>query len=396
MGKWTPNYVEDILHSKISSLVSGAIRRASVEKEPSITYENFVNELDSGDSFTTSIIDILVKEIADRHTRPYHDRKFLAERTIRTLRQLSSHARSYPGRMSGRSHSRRAVNLTEYFTASPNELEMDDDDDEYVEPVSLPGGSDSESARLNAMHAEFHASVWPPAPTRRITASPSPVSDEWPLPPASWAAPASSSSTVAPANLSRQPSIRRAAPRTRLVDFNDYTARRRTTTRDTLSSRPDVVETVTEPREGLSSQTVRRFFPFPRSRRHQTSTNPAWSEFSDTMSPDSDEPMQYFIEPSVGTWYDYDPPEPRLSPEAESREETENLLRAPRLRRGGIRPPESMLSRHASPITIVTPATESTTPAPATVPQNESSSTPAPEEPVAYPTPGSSENDNLA
>ena len=40
---------------------SGAIRRASVEKELCISYENFVNELDTGDSFTASLIDILVK-----------------------------------------------------------------------------------------------------------------------------------------------------------------------------------------------------------------------------------------------------------------------------------------------------------------------------------------------
>jgi len=40
---------------------SGAIRRASVEKELYISYENFVNELDTGDSFTASLIDILVK-----------------------------------------------------------------------------------------------------------------------------------------------------------------------------------------------------------------------------------------------------------------------------------------------------------------------------------------------
>lgn len=32
-----------------------------MEKEPTISYENFVNELDLGDSFTTSLIDILVK-----------------------------------------------------------------------------------------------------------------------------------------------------------------------------------------------------------------------------------------------------------------------------------------------------------------------------------------------
>jgi hypothetical protein len=33
----------------------------AVEKEPSITYESFVIELDTGDSFTLSLVDILVK-----------------------------------------------------------------------------------------------------------------------------------------------------------------------------------------------------------------------------------------------------------------------------------------------------------------------------------------------
>lgn len=86
----TPSYVDDVLHSKISIMVyvffqvvsakfanhppkkkiiiiiiflhsSGAIRRMAVEKEPSISYESFVNELDTGDSFTLSLVDILVK-----------------------------------------------------------------------------------------------------------------------------------------------------------------------------------------------------------------------------------------------------------------------------------------------------------------------------------------------
>lgn len=334
----------------------------------------------------------------------------MADRTIRTLRQLSTYTRSYQSRLPSRSHNRRAVNLTEYFTSSPNELEMDDDDDDFVESIPLPG-SESEAARLNAIHTELHtANAWPAPPTRRITASPSPVSDEWLPPPAPaplrspptasrhWTAgPASSPSTTFPSNLSRQATIRRAA-RSRIVDFSEFTHRRRTTTRDALTSHPESAETVTEPREGLSPQTVRRFFPFPRSRRYPTSANPAWSEFSDTVSPDSDEPVHYFsIEPAFPAWYDYDHAEPRVSPEAENREETENLLRAPRLRRGGVLPPENMLSRHASPITINTPPIENVVPPPPVLqPETLTSSTPMPEEPVAYPTPGSSENDNLA
>ena len=76
----TPNYVDEVLHAKVSNMVyvvvsvefvtsstfscfhsSGAIRRVAVEKEPSISYESFVDELDIGDSFTLSLVDILVK-----------------------------------------------------------------------------------------------------------------------------------------------------------------------------------------------------------------------------------------------------------------------------------------------------------------------------------------------
>lgn len=80
----TPVYTDDVLHSKVSTLVyvvtcspssaycilsafcvhrSGAIRRVAVERETttSITYENFVTDLDTGDSFAASLIDILVK-----------------------------------------------------------------------------------------------------------------------------------------------------------------------------------------------------------------------------------------------------------------------------------------------------------------------------------------------
>lgn len=41
---------------------SGAIKRARLEKtDTQITYEAFVEDLDRGDSFTTSLIEILVK-----------------------------------------------------------------------------------------------------------------------------------------------------------------------------------------------------------------------------------------------------------------------------------------------------------------------------------------------
>ena len=41
---------------------ASAVKRAKLEKgEPTITYEAFVEDLDEGDSFTSALIDVLVK-----------------------------------------------------------------------------------------------------------------------------------------------------------------------------------------------------------------------------------------------------------------------------------------------------------------------------------------------
>jgi len=41
---------------------AGAIKRSRLEKaEATITYEHFVEDLDAGDSFTTSLMEVLVK-----------------------------------------------------------------------------------------------------------------------------------------------------------------------------------------------------------------------------------------------------------------------------------------------------------------------------------------------
>ena len=314
-------------------------------------------------------------------------------------------------------HARRAVNLTtEYFTAPPNELEMDYDEDEFEGIAENP--TTIEGARVNSdLFEAFTTSPWPPPSARRIVASPSPVTDDWPGPPPMppLRSPPSSSgrpwssvtvppppATVPPSNLSRQASIRRAASRARMVDFNDFTTRRRSTTRDALPTGRDVPEIVTEPREGLPGQTVRRFFPFPRARRH-LATNPSWSEYPDTLSPDSaDEPVHFLaVDSTPVSWFEHQAsPEPlRPSEDVESREETEQLLRAPRLRRGGIRAPESILSRRVLPITInasppADPPAEPTTSE--LGPRGDEGTSIPVEEPVAYPTPGSSENEILS
>lgn len=54
-------------------LSSGAIKRAKLEKsEPTISYETFVEDLDRGDSFTTSLIEVLVKVRRARRCRGSH------------------------------------------------------------------------------------------------------------------------------------------------------------------------------------------------------------------------------------------------------------------------------------------------------------------------------------
>ncbi|KAF9567379.1 hypothetical protein CPC08DRAFT_814249 [Agrocybe pediades] len=394
MGKWTPNYVDDVLHSKISSLVTGAIRRASVDKEPSISYENFVNELDIGDSFTASVIDILVKELADRRTRPnVDDRRLISDRTVKSLRVLANSTRGYSHRLANvRSHARRAVNLNDYFAASHPDLDLGDEDDDFG---SMDIAATIEGARVNSdLYDAFNSNPWSAAVARRP--SPAPVSDEWALPsqrsPSSstrpWSA-STSTTTSIPANLSRTASIRRAT-RSRLVDFNEFTHRRRSANRE-QPSRSDAPESVTEPRENLSSQTVRRFFPFPRPRRQPQVTS-STHDVTGSLSPDSDDNGEEYTNV---VWYDFTG-EHGASPGVDNPEEAESLLRAPRLRRGGVRPPESIFSRHASPVVINAIPTPASAP-PAVTRWEENASAPvASEEPAAYPTPGSTENEHLS
>lgn len=413
MGKWTPNYVDDVLHAKISNMVSGAIRRAAVEnsKEQSISYDSFVNELDTGDSFTISLVDILVKELAHRRNRDrttVSDRRLLADNTIKGLRSLASNNRSYANRLSGHP-TRRTVNLTDYLAAPPTEMEVEEEDE-----FNMQESTAMEGARVNSdLYDAFITNTWPPSNARRITASPSPAVDEWPLPqplrsPTSssrpWPMPMANP-VPPPSALTRQASLRRAA-RSRMVDFNDFTHRRRSSNRDSLrdtsressGTHPITAENVTEPRDGSTTWNRphgRRFFPFSRTRQHET----MWSEASDPLSVDpSDESGHYMIEPIMPTLFDAPPASDsysRASPDAESRGD-DILIRAPRWRRRMRAPePQSMLSRHASPVIVYGPPTGSPAATPPARRDENEPPAPSTEEPVAYPTPGSSENGNL-
>ena len=388
--------------------------------------------------------------MADRRNRASpSERRLIGERTIRSLRNLTSHARSYPSnRHSSRAHTRRTLNHADLSSAPPYELMEDDDDDEFMDNVATT----IEGARVNSdLYDAFgngsagsgtavglSFTPWPPSSARRITASPSPVSDEW-HPPPPLRSPTSASTRpwsvlgsmsplpTAAGALSRQMSIRRAA-RSR-VDFSEHSQRRRSSMRESLlSPRPDAPESVLEPRERYrAAPSARRFFsslPHPPSRRLETAagSGPMWSaDHSDTLSPDMEESIPYIPHEHTGTWighpwtYDHS----STSPEVEVREEGDTLvLRPPRLRRGGVRPPEDLIhSRHASPVIITTDSSSTsavavvpsvlastpTSPIAARPAEEENASIPVgtpplptTEEPVAYPTPGSTENENLA
>lgn len=199
--------------------------------------------------------------------------------------------------------------------------------------------------------------------------------------------------------LSRQPSIRRPI-RSRTVDFNEFTHRRRSSTREGQSARGEPSEAV-DVREGpwnRNSQSARRFFPFIRTRRYEH-TDP-WSP--EAPLPHDDEGGAYMSEPSNAPWFNLTPPihrEPATMEEvladAELSDERGQVPAAPRLRRGGLRAPESILSRRSPPVRIIGNHPDSYVLDTATITLSEEGGE-SQAEPTGYPTPGSTEHEFFA
>ncbi|KAG2361735.1 hypothetical protein BDR07DRAFT_1485514 [Suillus spraguei] len=352
---------------------SGAIKRHRLEKnEPVISYEHFVEDLDGGDSFTTSLIEILVKEVADRHHRQNAtDRCLIGDRTAKALRRLSNPTTTYRERYSWRgTGGRRAVDLSEYLSRPPDELEMDEEADE-LESLEQYGLVPLEGMRTNT--ELYEAYRHPPRPNPSTTAyhAFSPAFYTVPAPPAA-PAPDSPSDRVLPplldsppaprlggltlpsasgllhTSLTRQPSIRRPV-RSRTADFSDFSARRRNSSRHLVDeegqSRFDPSSTfpgphVSAPREDSDPPSsgppgqARRFF---RPRRFEVipTPRPAPSTGEDWLFP--------------APWSSS--PSDRTASSAPDSQVGEERSQAPRLRRGGLRAPESLLPRHISPTT---------------------------------------------
>ncbi|KAJ6475648.1 hypothetical protein DFH09DRAFT_445741 [Mycena vulgaris] len=401
MGRWTSEYTDEVLNSKLKGLVSGAITRSKLEKaEPTISYKNFVEDLDAGDSFTTAVIDILVQELAERRLRSSPgDRRLIADRTAKSLRLLATPIRIY--REPRRNAGRRTVNLTEYLTAPPDEMDMDEDDEEF-ETMLGRATMPVEGVRINSeLYDAYGPASWTSGSTTRRsfpTASPpTPTLSEDSPPPPGFSPPMGARSNVwtlppgAPGSLSlsRQPSMRRPT-RSRTVDFNEFTTRRRSSNRD-LRGEP------TGPGDepwARTSHSTRRFFPFSyQTRRHW---NEVTGEGSNTDL--TDEPLSYVTEPTVSSATFYSFPTP-ISSNASSHDdnapetsEERVTSAAPRLRRGGVRPPESLLLRRVSPaFEVAAPQSPVSEPG---VDSAALEGIPTSGDAAAYPTPGSPANEN--
>ncbi|KAI0776196.1 hypothetical protein BD413DRAFT_470222 [Trametes elegans] len=375
----------------------------NVEKDgPSISYETFVEELDEGDSFTTSLIDVLVKEMAERRTRPNPvDRRLISERTAKSLRMQAAPLHIY---RSGQSNlrnrpSRRSIPVLpprSSYSAFHDILSESDGDEEYGNLIN-PSGT-VEGARLNTdlYDAYFPSTYDLPGSLSRQTESGA-VSPPSPLPTgpaepgyANWTSinprpqsPPSTRSTLIfgsssgpSSSLTRQSSIRRAH-RSRTMDFNDFTSRRRSAMRsstaqedgprgDSLSGdnsgRPSLFGTRRPSESSFTADSIHPYGLLPWStirRRSVPSTSGSVAgnagSTSDTMAEPSGAASSNGGLSSSHLWYTLtstttSTSEPAMagtaglpsgSASGENDEDRPQVV-APRLRRGGLRPPEAL------------------------------------------------------
>ncbi|KAL4081421.1 hypothetical protein V8B97DRAFT_2001604 [Scleroderma yunnanense] len=334
---------------------SGAIKRARLEKEPMISYEDFVEDLDRGDSFTTSLIEVLVKELAERRLRQNTaDRGLIADRTARSLRRLSSSQIFYRERLPRRgTGGRQPLDHSDYLAQQPDELEMDEEEDEFgpygaFVPILNSDFYDYRSHYTMSSDQSSSDRVLPPL----IDAPPPQRTNMW-LPPPSG---------LLQTTLTRQNSIRRPG-RSRTADFNEFTSHRRNWARQLTADEETILRsdnsTATASAQSadgmpsglrsddapssLSPHTTyrppssqpRRFFPFSRSRRFEVipAPRPTTSTSEDWLFPP--QPMWTGSSPRIE------------STRGDEDSSIDERSQAPRLRRGGLRAPEAMLSRHS-------------------------------------------------
>lgn len=365
-----------------------AVKRAKLEEgQPAISYEAFVQELDTCDSFTSSMIDILVKvrvfigflqpphsitappqEVADRRTRSSAvDRRLISQHTADCLRTQAGTRHIYRQYTGWAARSRRPYIQPAFSTA------FSDEEDDIAESAHPPEGVRVNSDLYDAYRpvemqvelAQGTSHTRDPDRALEMILSPRPRPSS-PPPPLMTArrpivGPTSSS-------LVRQNSIRRST-RPRTTDFSDFTSRRRTLVRQNREPNGDTVRPEEssdgtwrflsspehpEAEEGQSSAGLRRrprrFFPLS-----------AWSDPHLRIDPDDRSPRdgtapstQPPIFPpsesqsSAELWYSLTAGSPPSASSAAGSSRVNDIgPGAPRLRRGGLQAPEALLSRFA-------------------------------------------------
>ena len=333
--------------------------------------------------------------MAERRARTTaNDRRLISDRTAKSLRLLATPLRIYRERPGRAFPARRTVNLSDYLSAPPNEMDVEDDEEDLDTVLD----SYADGARLNQDLLDAYG-FWP---TRRVfTSSPSPPAEDAMTRPAAAGRHSWSSNPGSIPGLRRQPSIRLSS-RSRTVDFNDFTSRRRTSIREALSTRPEGIEGPLESREREVGRgprpSTRRFFPFGRNRPHE-SAGSAGSQDSDAQNGDgADEGFTYVFEPSVSgsTWVPLTSAARSASPDHHeptrySADMSGERVRQPipRLRRGTVRAPESLFTRYDTQTHLEHPVSSGS---PTNDPLLEHRARSA--ELIAYPTPGSTENES--
>ncbi|KAI0720376.1 hypothetical protein C8T65DRAFT_801984 [Cerioporus squamosus] len=403
MGKWTLEYHDEVLRNKIKNLVQGAIKRMEVEKDgPSITYESFVGDLDEGDSFTTSLIDVLVKELAERRTRPNAvDRRLISEKTAKSLRMQAASPQVYRGREGTlRDRARRSVPIPPPRPYGTFHDILSDSEGEEEYGTMLGSSGALEGARLNT---DLYEAYLPTTSTYDLPASlsratdrfissprlPEPTTSSWVLNSPPPRSPPTLHSSTGPiwtglggpgASLRRSSTIRRPH-RSQPVDSNEFTlftSRRRSAIRNSAlqddgAREEDTARRSTSVENTRSGETSTATDPGPVRpydlsawiSRHRSSGIPSTSSVPDEpgANPSSSQ-MWYSMTEHVA-------PEPssfslaalsRRSSSTDLNDDRRHVI-APRLRRGGLRPPESLLLHGpgATPATLHRVITEPTT-----------------------------------
>ncbi|KAI0751053.1 hypothetical protein C8Q80DRAFT_1268345 [Daedaleopsis nitida] len=389
MGKWTLEYHDEVLRNKVKNLVQGSIKRMKVEDEgPTITYESFVQDLDEGDSFTTSLVDVLVKELAERRMRPNPgDRRLISERTAKSLRLQAAPSHVYRGNQGllRDRNSRRSVPLPRPRSRTNLHDVLSDSDPETEYGTMFGSAAPVEGVRLNTdLYEAYFPSTFDlpgslsrdperiPTPPQPQPSDPTTSGGSWIIPSPPSRSPPTLYGTSGPAwtglggpgaPLNRSSTIRRPH-RTRTTDLSDFasfTSRRRSAIRNTATQEDGSHEGSSTDRTGGSapadstrsteSSTVpgdsssSRLWNLNALTRHGRSSS---SSYDDGGHPTGSHPSssQMWYNMTSAANYTVDPSSllslPRRSSTTDLNEDRRQAI-APRLRRGGLRPPEAML-----------------------------------------------------